>query len=43
MAAIILVILISVLLSLNAVSEIIYNKTEKELEDMCHIISNLLP
>ena len=41
--ALFLVILISVLLSLNAISEIIYDKTEKELEDMCRIVNNLLP
>ena len=41
--ALFLVILISVLLSLNAVSAIIYDKTEKELEDMCRIVNNLLP
>ena len=43
MIALFMVILLSVLLSLNAISEIIYDKTEKELEDMCRIVNNLLP
>ncbi|MBQ6905214.1 MAG: ATP-binding protein [Spirochaetia bacterium] len=38
-----MVILLSVLLSLSAISQIIYDKTEKELEDMCRIVNNLLP
>ena len=43
MIALFMVILLSVLLSLSAISEIIYDKTEKELEDMCRIVNNLLP
>ena len=38
-----MVIFMSALLSLSAISEIIYDKTEKELEDMCRIVNNLLP
>ena len=41
--ALLMVIFLSVILSLTAISEIIYDKTEKELEDMCHIVANLLP
>ena len=41
--ALFMVILLSVLLSLSAISQIIYDKTEKELEDMCRIVNNLLP
>ena len=41
--ALFLIILLSVLLSLSAISQIIYDKTEKELEDMCRIVNNLLP
>lgn len=41
--ALFMVILLSALLSLSALSEIIYDKTQKELENMCHIINNLLP
>ena len=41
--ALFMVIFLSALLSLTAISEIIYDKTEKELEDMCRIVNNLLP
>ena len=41
--ALFLIIFLSALLSLSAISEIIYDKTEKELEDMCRIVNNLLP
>ena len=41
--ALFLIIFMSALLSLSAISEIIYDKTEKELEDMCRIVNNLLP
>lgn len=43
LVAMFFVITISVLLSLRAVSEIIYNKTTKELEQICRLVSNLLP